>query len=1833
MKKKATIGRFLILAAGIVASLVLSCAASQAEPGFDQPAMLAIESYREIPGITDAELDAIEAFKKAGRRFSYASLATTETYRQPHGAYSGFTVKFSELLSNLFGIPFDLHVLEWDKLINNINNKYYDFTCELTPTPERAQQYCMTYPIVERALVVFSLAGSARIERETDLDGKRVGFLADAITAQTITESYPSLNFIHVDVSSTQDAIEKLQAGVIDAFVNEAPSSVVFADSRFSRSKELFSMVYTPISLATANPELKPIISAIDKFILSGGFNKIHELYISENNEYNKHAFNASLTTEEAGYLRNLFGTGAKVPVALETQLYPISFYNKQDGEYQGIVKDILHEINNLTGIVFDVVSDESSPWSQIFEMLQTGEVALVSELLYTKERRGRFLFSDHPYATCHYALLSKLDYPNLERYQVPFANVGVVTGTAPASVFEDYFPNHKNVKYYQYHADARNALESGEVDLLMASEYQLLDFIHYRENPGYKINRQMSVPIYESYFGFNVNETLLHSIFNKAIKQIDIDLIEKKWISRSFDYQKIIAAAREQEANQRFVIASWFATALFVAFIILLAFIIRDIHKRKIIENQTVVINALYNTFPDLVFTKDLNSQYTSANRSALLFAGTTIEDLLGKTTTEIFPDDTAMAETFSVADEIVLQENKLVRTEIVHEGSDGLRKFFEIIKTPLVSKGKSVGLLGFIRDITEHKELLEKIKYQSQYELVKYSLTSRAMNIVHYDMEITAGVPVGSESKVVWSEELRHMFGFDNENDFPNVLGSVSNRLYPEDKDKVLDAFFTHYNDRTGKTACDFECRAIVHDGTYKYFRVAIGTMRDEEGIPIRIAGAIEDINEKKRIQQELDEANRINAESLHTLESILNGLGGMLYVSVPDTGELLFINDHMKKHFNLDDDCVGQRCYSVFQANKNERCEFCPCYQLDKEPDKTVVWEEKNNLTNRSYNNTDRYILWPDGRTVHLQYSVDMTEFIAAKEMAEEQRLFIIEEHKRLQTVLDMLPVGVIILRTSDEALLYSNKAIVRIFKDEFEEQSAGQISNKFLPEFQPDGRKSIDVFNEFVQQATPIAEIQCLKVDGEPFIARFTTCRINYQGELCSLGIVEDVTAEKDYQQKLQDIAQKEYEANQAKSKFLAKMSHEIRTPMNAILGMSELALRENMPDAAYEHLFTVKQAGIHLLTIINDVLDFSKIETGKMEVVPAEYSLSSLVNDVISIIRVRLFDTQIRFVVNVDSRIPNSLIGDVTRVRQVLINIMGNAVKYTDKGFVAFAVHGDFTDDDTVMLSMEVKDSGRGIKKEDLGDLFNEYMQIETEKNRGIEGIGLGLAISLSLVKAMDGHITVDSEYGHGSTFTVILPQKINKPDKFALVERKEDKRVLLYERRKVYSDSIGKSLADLDVPYVPITNESELCEEMATGAYPFIFVARALFNTNKECILQAAGHSRIVLLAEFGEAISEGNWSVLGLPAHALSIANVLNGVAEDYLYSANAKSITQFSAPNARILVVDDISTNLKVVEGLLKPSGMTIDFCKSGVEAIAAVKKNEYDLVFMDHRMPGMDGVEATAHIRALSVEDSRYAALPIIALTANAVSGMKDVFLESGFDDYLSKPIDTGKLYNILEKWIRVKHEKRKAETVQGSGEELNAGIHIDGVDTAMGLLHLGGQMALYIETLAAFCDDGDERTEAIRACLDAGNLKTYTIHVHALKSAAANIGAGTLSDAAKDLEMAGVHEDTSYIEAHNEKFLDMLGKVLCDIKRALPSQKEGNQIDMNAFTEELIKLKHALEKMDARSIKSIMDTLKESAPEKHAELVKRIARNILMSEYDEAIECIEATLHKI
>jgi len=713
------------------------------------------------------------------------------------------------------------------------------------------------------------------------------------------------------------------------------------------------------------------------------------------------------------------------------------------------------------------------------------------------------------------------------------------------------------------------------------------------------------------------------------------------------------------------------------------------------------------------------------------------------------------------------------------------------------------------------------------------------------------------------------------------------------------------------------------------------------------------------------------------------------------------------------------------------------------------------------------------------------------------------------------------------------------------------------------------------------------------------------------------------------------------ASNAKSDFLAKMSHEIRTPMNAIIGMAELALRENMDSSAHEHVITIKQASTNLLSIINDILDFSKIESGKLEIIPNNYMFSSLALDVINIIRMKVVDSNLQFVANIDSNIPNVLFGDETRIRQVLLNILSNAVKYTKKGFVSFSASVEIVNN-TALLTIDVTDSGKGIKPEDLKKLFGEFVQVDMASNKGIEGTGLGLAITKNLIKMMNGDIKVQSEYGRGSTFTIMLPQKIQSLKPLAVVENPKEKSILVYERNKIYVDSIVCTVDNLNVECARAENDEELREKLQSKNYPFVFVSYPLLGKARSIIQELGSKAQIVVLTEFGNAVTDRNLSVLPMPAHSISVANILNGVSDNFSYNTNENVTARFIAPKARILIVDDISTNLKVAEGLMLPYKMQIDLCLSGSAAIDAVRENHYDLVFMDHMMPEMDGIEATKFIREIGNGDPHYTNLPIIALTANAVSGTREMFLSNGFNDFLSKPIDMVKLNTILAKWLpkekQEKQEKLNEEIKIANTDAVNsevARIKIDGIDIKKGISMTGGTFKGYLQTLAVFHKDGIQKIEEIKKSLETDNYLLYATYVHALKSALANIGASELSENAKALEFAGKEKDVTFIGSNNAQFLMNLEKLLDNLRNVLSSDgNDGHKasVDFESLGSELNRLKEALESLDSAAIDHIVNSLRDflqigGIDSGVGSSIENILQNVLIGGYDEAISKID------
>ena len=546
-----------------------------------------------------------------------------------------------------------------------------------------------------------------------------------------------------------------------------------------------------------------------------------------------------------------------------------------------------------------------------------------------------------------------------------------------------------------------------------------------------------------------------------------------------------------------------------------------------------------------------------------------------------------------------------------------------------------------------------------------------------------------------------------------------------------------------------------------------------------------------------------------------------------------------------------------------------------------------------------------------------------------------------------------------------------------------------------------------------------------------------------------------------------VALKEYAeaANQSKSSFLANMSHEIRTPMNAILGFDELILQKSRDPEIVGYATDIKIASANLLALINDILDLSKIETGKMEVCNQNYVLKNLIDETVINVIPMANKKGLEFIMELDEGLPYELYGDVSHIRNVLINILNNAVKYTQKGFIKFIVRMESEKDGVANIRFAVADSGIGIKEEDIPKLFNKFEKFDVKKNSHIEGTGLGLTIVKGYVELMGGKLEVDSVYEMGTTFSVLLDQEIISFDK------KED-----FEQVET------------------INKKSESPRE--------------------------------------------------------------------------------RFKAPNAKVLVTDDNEINLKVISSLLKSYDIRVDTASSGKKAIEMCSSNPYDIILMDHMMPGMDGVEAMQRIRTL-LDDDSYRSV-IVAVTANAISGVKEMLLQEGFDYYLSKPIDMSLLEEMLLKFLpeelvvksytgmnselAIRQEQIAREQVEtmlkgGSKVEVKEQINVADknadlghIDMEKGIINCGGDKEAYLEVLKIYYESGDNRIEDFLRFLKDDNYKDYIIAVHGLKSSSASIGAYEFSELAKAHEFAGKESRYDYIHQGIDKLIESYRIVL-------------------------------------------------------------------------------------
>lgn len=513
--------------------LTLGCAKSPVEDA----AYPVYEYYTDIPGVTQAEIDAIEALKTQYSSFGLAMNHSTEAFYRLDGTIGGYASLFCEWLTALFGVEFYPEIVEWDALIAGLASHEIDFTGELTPTEERKTIYYMTDAIAERSLKGFRLQDS---ETLSTINGERLlryAFLEGATAADYIGDA-SEYAFATSFLQDYDEAVSLLREGKIDAFFEDGTAEAAFDEYDDIVAEEYFPLIYTPVALSTGNPAFSSIISVVQKYLAQGAIFYLTHLYNLGEQAYQKQKLLAHLTDEELAYLAS---HQDGIPIAAEYDNYPASFYNATEGQWQGIAHDVLREISALTGLAFVIANAPGASWTELLGALEDGEVALITELIPSKDRSDSFLWPEDAYTVDNYALISLSGQENIRVNQIWYSSIALPEDTAFETIFDMWFPNHQQTLRLPSIDDCYEALETGEVDFVMASRNSMLSMTNYSEKPGFKVNILFN-NTYESSFGFYREEQTLCSIVSKAQGLVDTEGITNHWLHRVFDYRAKVA-------------------------------------------------------------------------------------------------------------------------------------------------------------------------------------------------------------------------------------------------------------------------------------------------------------------------------------------------------------------------------------------------------------------------------------------------------------------------------------------------------------------------------------------------------------------------------------------------------------------------------------------------------------------------------------------------------------------------------------------------------------------------------------------------------------------------------------------------------------------------------------------------------------------------------------------------------------------------------------------------------------------------------------------------------------------------------------------------------------------------------------------------------------------------------------------------------------------------------------------------------------------------------------------------------------------------------------------
>lgn len=752
--------------------------------------------------------------------------------------------------------------------------------------------------------------------------------------------------------------------------------------------------------------------------------------------------------------------------------------------------------------------------------------------------------------------------------------------------------------------------------------------------------------------------------------------------------------------------------------------------------------------------------------------------------------------------------------------------------------------------------------------------------------------------------------------------------------------------------------------------------------------------------------------------------------------------------------------------------------------------------------------------------------------------------------------------------------------------------------------------------------------------------------------------------------IQKISELE-EANHRTEDFLTNVSHELRTPINAVIGITTTMLKSETDPEKRSNLDAIQTAGQRLYGQIGDILDYTEIDTGRIKISEENYMISSLVNDIIINNRLAKRNNNLELIFDVDSQIPAMLKGDEKKIKKIIQHLIDNAFKFTHKGGIYVRVY-HLKKSYGINLCIKVTDTGIGIAEEELEKIKEHFYQSNGGRNRRAGGLGLGLSIVYGLVAAMEGFIQIESTYGKGTTVSISIPQSVAESKSSITINNKEELCVACYintekytnpQIRDFYNDMITHMDKELDVNLHRTSQFEELKKIVDVYKLTHIFTAKEEYENNRKYFDELAEKMNVIVAAD-GELSPDasGRIKVIRKPLYCLQIANILNAGPQE---SETALKEKYMVCPGIKVLVVDDEPMNLMVAEGIFKNYQMTVKTAQSGRRAIELCSEEDFDLIFLDHMMPDMDGIETFRRLRKLSDEMGKV--YTIIAFTANAVSGAREMFLSEGFDEFISKPIETLEMDRVLRKVLpknaisyidsREFLHKDKTDKTDTAGKE--AAVHSisydsmpegklesveikdklellesTGINTHSGMQYCAGDRSFYEELLEKFALSEKSKLNEINNFYEKGDYKNYCILVHALKSTAKMIGADELSEQAKELESAAKREDGAYISSNNDnamKQYEIVAQNIINIYELVEDSADaqaasGSEIKKEELLKMLSDLKDNIDAYEVENMEGIISKLKEYAYEGKpvGDMIGKISHDIEEFDFAAALE---------